>query len=70
MVNRRISMDMMLEAARKKLSHQFIFLTPLDMTQLRTSNYVKIFRMHDPDRAQTALPYEPTNKSRDEEETA
>ncbi|KAG1689644.1 Structural maintenance of chromosomes protein 6 [Nymphon striatum] len=68
MVNRRISMDMMLSSAHQKLSHQFIFLTPLDMTHLKPSNYVKIFKMLDPDRTQSTLPYEPSNRNRDEEE--
>ncbi len=31
MVNRRISMDMMLKVANEQRGRQFIFLTPLDM---------------------------------------
>lgn len=63
MVNRRISMDLMLSAARQKISKQFIFLTPLEMTHLKMSHHIRIFKMPDPDRSQAALPFEPVNQA-------
>ncbi|CAL1548056.1 unnamed protein product [Lymnaea stagnalis] len=50
MVNRRISMDMMMSAADMHKNKQFIFLTPQDMSSVRKISNVKIFRMQDPER--------------------
>ncbi|XP_025110368.1 structural maintenance of chromosomes protein 6-like isoform X2 [Pomacea canaliculata] len=52
MVNRRISMDMMLQVAKTQKDRQFIFLTPQDMSQLNIGRECRIFRMPDPDRTQ------------------
>ncbi|XP_048256019.1 structural maintenance of chromosomes protein 6-like isoform X1 [Haliotis rufescens] len=57
MVNRRISMDMMMEVARVQTGRQFIFLTPQDMSQLHIGIDSRIFRMPDPDRGQGVLPF-------------
>ncbi|XP_022257401.1 structural maintenance of chromosomes protein 6-like [Limulus polyphemus] len=57
MANRRVSMDMMLDTALHKLRHQFIFLTPQDMTKIRASPRIRICRMPDPDRRQSTLPF-------------
>ncbi|KAL8596957.1 hypothetical protein ACOMHN_027903 [Nucella lapillus] len=61
LVNRRISMDMMLQMTRNQTNKQFIFLTPQDMSQLSNSvvGRPRIFQMPDPDRSkgQTTLPF-------------
>lgn len=54
MVNRRLSMGMMLETAYQKSNHQFIFLTPLDMPITKKSANMKICRMPDPERGHEA----------------
>ncbi|XP_070781824.1 structural maintenance of chromosomes protein 6 isoform X2 [Enoplosus armatus] len=50
MVNRRISMDMMLKVAAGQLYRQFIFLTPQSMSSLPESKTIRILRLKDPDR--------------------
>lgn len=50
MVNRRISMDMMLKVAASQRHRQFIFLTPQNMSSLPVSNLIHILRLKDPDR--------------------
>ncbi|KAK3091708.1 hypothetical protein FSP39_022054 [Pinctada imbricata] len=70
MVNRRISMDMMLKVAENQPQRQFIFLTPQNMSQLgiHTAS-LNIFRMPDPDRGSGVLPFRrSTNQSQDEED--
>ncbi|KAM4040422.1 LOW QUALITY PROTEIN: structural maintenance of chromosomes protein 6 [Anomaloglossus baeobatrachus] len=67
MVNRRISMDMMLTMADSQRFRQFILLTPQHTSSLQTSNIIRILRMQDPERGQTTLPFEPVNQ--EEEET-
>ncbi|XP_067678031.1 structural maintenance of chromosomes protein 6-like isoform X2 [Haliotis asinina] len=62
MVNRRISMDMMMEVARVQTGRQFIFLTPQDMSQLSIGIDSRIFRMPDPDRGQGVLPFGETQE--------
>ncbi|XP_072293423.1 structural maintenance of chromosomes protein 6 [Eucyclogobius newberryi] len=54
MVNRRISMDMMLKVAAGQLYRQFIFLTPQNMGSLPVSKIIRILRLKDPDRGQNA----------------
>ncbi|KAM7367887.1 hypothetical protein PAMP_014155 [Pampus punctatissimus] len=51
MVNRRISMDMMLKVAAGQLYRQFIFLTPQNMSSLPESKIIRILRLKDPDRS-------------------
>ncbi|BFY99906.1 hypothetical protein BsWGS_02945 [Bradybaena similaris] len=62
MVNRRISMDMMMETADMHKNMQFIFLTPQDMSSVRKISNVRIFRMPDPERTenQSALDFNPS----------
>jgi len=52
LVNRRMCMDMMLRAAEKKRNCQFVFLSPLSMSQLQITNNpnidLKIFEMAAP----------------------
>uniref|UniRef100_A0A8D0DFU8 Structural maintenance of chromosomes protein 6 n=1 Tax=Sander lucioperca TaxID=283035 RepID=A0A8D0DFU8_SANLU len=50
MVNRRISMDMMLKVAAGQRFRQFIFLTPQSMSSLPESKNISILRLKDPDR--------------------
>ncbi|XP_014328190.1 structural maintenance of chromosomes protein 6 [Xiphophorus maculatus] len=52
MVNRRISMDMMLKVAASQRYRQFIFLTPQYMSSLPVSKTIRILRLKDPDRGQ------------------
>ncbi|XP_071965000.1 structural maintenance of chromosomes protein 6-like isoform X2 [Antedon mediterranea] len=58
MVNRKISMDLMLKVAKEQKMRQFIFLTPLDMSKIKANPLVRISRLNDPERNQNALPYE------------
>jgi len=52
LVNRRMCMEMMLKAAEKKRGSQFVFLSPLNMSQLKITNNpnidLKIFEMAPP----------------------
>lgn len=59
MVNRRISMEMMLKVAKEQQERQFILLTPQDMSAIGSSTKVKIFRLLDPERGQTTLDFPP-----------
>ncbi|OCT81266.1 structural maintenance of chromosomes protein 6 isoform X2 [Xenopus laevis] len=68
MVNRRISMDMMLKFADSQRFRQFIFLTPQNMSSLPSSSLVRILRMKDPERGQTTLSFRPLNQEAEDEE--
>ncbi|XP_058603859.1 structural maintenance of chromosomes protein 6-like [Onychostoma macrolepis] len=57
MVNRRISMDMMLKIAASQRFRQFVFLTPQSMSSLPVNSLIRILRLNDPDRSQSALPF-------------
>uniref|UniRef100_A0A8C5R417 Structural maintenance of chromosomes protein 6 n=1 Tax=Leptobrachium leishanense TaxID=445787 RepID=A0A8C5R417_9ANUR len=67
MVNRRISMDMMLKMADSQRFRQFILLTPQSMSSLPDSNLIRILRMQDPDRGQTTLPFLPRGEEEDDD---
>ncbi|XP_054617477.1 structural maintenance of chromosomes protein 6-like isoform X2 [Dunckerocampus dactyliophorus] len=54
MVNRRISMDMMLKVADGQRYRQFIFLTPQSMSSLPESKLISILRLNDPDEDQNS----------------
>lgn len=56
-INRDISMKMMIAAARKSVGRQFILITPQAMGNVDGRGDVKIIRMNDPERGQTALPF-------------
>lgn len=58
MVNRRISMEMMLKVAKEQQERQFILLTPQDMSSIGSSRSVRIFRLQDPERGQTTLNFQ------------
>ncbi|XP_061701916.1 structural maintenance of chromosomes protein 6-like isoform X2 [Syngnathoides biaculeatus] len=50
MVNRRISLDMILQVAEVQHDRQFIFLTPLSMSSLPEADHITILRLNDPKR--------------------
>ncbi|XP_067943065.1 structural maintenance of chromosomes protein 6-like [Watersipora subatra] len=50
MVNRRISIKMLIEFAKTNPSNQFILLTPQDTSQIEPNDFVHIYRMPDPKR--------------------
>jgi chromosome segregation ATPase len=54
-VNRERSMKMIIQAARRSIGRQFIFITPQAMNNVDHTSDVKIIRMSDPERNQTAL---------------
>ena len=54
-VNRDISMKMMIEAARRSASRQFVLITPQSMNNIKLKDDVKIHKMSDPERGQTTL---------------
>ena len=54
-VNRERSMEMIIQAARRSIGRQFIFITPQSMNNVQHADDVKIIRMSDPERNQTAL---------------
>ncbi|MEE6476873.1 hypothetical protein FKM82_011251 [Ascaphus truei] len=68
MVNRRISMDMMLTMADSQRFRQFILLTPQHMSSLPYSNLIRILRMQDPERGQTTLPFLPRSQEGEDED--
>ncbi|CAH2246041.1 structural maintenance of chromosomes 6 [Pelobates cultripes] len=68
MVNRRISMDMMLSMADSQRFRQFILLTPQNMSSLPSSTLIRILRMQDPDRGQTTLPFLPRGQEEENED--
>ncbi|KAF1946743.1 P-loop containing nucleoside triphosphate hydrolase protein [Clathrospora elynae] len=54
-VNRERSMHMIIQAARRSVGRQFIFITPQSMNNVNQTSDVKIIKMSDPERGQTAL---------------
>lgn len=56
-VNRATSMGMMIQAARRSVGRQFILITPQSMNSVALGDDVKVHRMSDPERGQTALPF-------------
>lgn len=54
-VNRDVSMGMMIRAARRAVSRQFILITPQSMNNVRIGDDVKIHKMSDPERGQATL---------------
>lgn len=62
MMNRKICIELMVNFAEEQPIRQFIFLTPQDMSKTKPSPYIRILRLHDPERNQTYM-------TRDTEET-
>lgn len=54
-VNRDISMNMMIDAARRSVARQFLFITPQSMNNVKIMDDVRIHKMSDPERGQTTL---------------
>lgn len=57
MVNRRISMGMLMKIAKEQKHRQFILLTPQDMSSVAGSERVRLFRLNDPERGQQTLTF-------------
>ena len=49
-INRSFAMDLILDAARKQLNGQYMFLTPQETGSVKSDKYVKLFKMPDPKR--------------------
>ncbi|XP_056873039.1 structural maintenance of chromosomes protein 6-like [Takifugu flavidus] len=58
MVNRRISIDMMLKVADSQKNRQFIFLTPQSMSSLPECRRIHIVQLNDPVHGQTQMEQE------------
>ncbi|KAI9717417.1 MAG: hypothetical protein M1812_004769 [Candelaria pacifica] len=56
-VNRDVSMKMMIVAARRSVGRQYILITPQSMGNVDVGDDVKIIKLSDPERGQTALPF-------------
>ncbi|KAF9140875.1 Structural maintenance of chromosomes protein 6 [Mortierella sp. GBA39] len=54
-VNRRISMSMLIDAAREADGVQFILITPQDASSVKPGPDVRVHRLHDPERNQGVL---------------
>ncbi|XP_045158887.2 structural maintenance of chromosomes protein 6-like isoform X2 [Mercenaria mercenaria] len=63
MVNRRISMEMMMKTARTQTERQFIFLSPQSMSNLgiASTKMMKIFKMPNPERGQKTIEFPSTS---------
>ncbi|KAG5518156.1 hypothetical protein PMAC_003342 [Pneumocystis sp. 'macacae'] len=57
-INRRISISMMIDAARDASTTQFILITPQDMGTIGFGPDIKIIKMKDPERNQATLTFE------------
>ncbi|GAB7361346.1 hypothetical protein MBLNU230_g1402t1 [Neophaeotheca triangularis] len=56
-VNRATSMDMMIKAARRSVGRQFILISPQGLGSVDSHDDVRVYRMSDPERGQTSLPF-------------
>ncbi|KAI9797877.1 MAG: Structural maintenance of chromosomes protein 6 [Piccolia ochrophora] len=56
-VNRTVSMNMMIDAARNAIGRQFVLITPQSMNNAAVGADVKIIKLSDPERGQTTLPF-------------
>ncbi|XP_076803327.1 structural maintenance of chromosomes protein 6-like [Clavelina lepadiformis] len=65
MANRRVAMEMIVEIALVHKYRQFIFLTPHDISALPKSPRLHVWKMADPDRSQTHLPFERVDRETD-----
>ncbi|KAI9807767.1 MAG: hypothetical protein M1825_005072 [Sarcosagium campestre] len=57
-VNRTVSMNMMIEAARRSIGRQFVLITPQSMNNIAPGPDVKIIKLNDPERGQTSLAFD------------
>ncbi|KAK2167667.1 hypothetical protein LSH36_25g01011 [Paralvinella palmiformis] len=64
MVNRRISMDMLMNVAQTQKARQFIFLTPQNISHINVDpSMVRIFQMQAPERGQSVLTFQSSEQS-------
>ncbi|KAK0186629.1 P-loop containing nucleoside triphosphate hydrolase protein [Armillaria mellea] len=56
-VNRRVSMNMMIETAKHSDKKQYILITPQDVTTVKIESSVRLHRMPDPERNQGTLSF-------------
>ena len=49
---RKIAIDAMITAAKDMIHRQFIFITPQDLSSIKTDPMLKIFKIPEPDRSQ------------------
>ncbi|KAI9654994.1 MAG: Structural maintenance of chromosomes protein 6 [Trizodia sp. TS-e1964] len=56
-VNRDVSLKMIITAARRSVGRQYVFITPQSMNNVDVGGDVKIIKLNDPERGQTALPF-------------
>ena len=54
-VNRDVSMKMMIQAARRSVSRQFILITPQSMANVQLGADVKVHKLNDPERGQGTI---------------
>eukprot|EP00052_Salpingoeca_macrocollata_P029520 m.299558 g.299558 ORF g.299558 m.299558 type:complete len:889 (-) comp22985_c3_seq48:1706-4372(-) len=54
-VNRKVSMDMMIECASQQASHQFILLTPLNLVRHKRTGNLKVFELNPPEKGQATM---------------
>lgn len=54
-VNRDVSMKMMIQAARRSVSRQFILITPQSMANVQLGSDVRVHKMSDPERGQGVI---------------
>ncbi|KAM8916763.1 structural maintenance of chromosomes protein 6 isoform 1-T2 [Spinachia spinachia] len=53
MLNRRISLDLLLELSERQHLRQFIFITPITTSDLPKTSLIKIHQLQDPERGQS-----------------
>eukprot|EP01090_Pellita_catalonica_P005578 TRINITY_DN1568_c0_g6_i1.p1 TRINITY_DN1568_c0_g6~~TRINITY_DN1568_c0_g6_i1.p1 ORF type:complete len:357 (-),score=78.01 TRINITY_DN1568_c0_g6_i1:511-1548(-) len=56
-VNRKISLKLLINAARSQGSRQFIFITPHEISSIGNAADVRVHRMRPPERNQASLPF-------------
>jgi len=56
-VNRQISIQLLIDAAREHRQRQFIFISPHDYSVIRTGTDVRIHKMQPPERGQATLSF-------------
>lgn len=49
-INRKIIMDLLLDHAQNCNSMQYVFITPQDISSIKTSDVISIYKMPDPER--------------------
>ncbi|XP_072418093.1 structural maintenance of chromosomes protein 6-like isoform X1 [Chiloscyllium punctatum] len=68
MVNRRISIDLILRVAESIQCDQFFFFTPLTTSFLPKGDQIRTFHLHDHERGQTTLPFASPDEPEDSDD--